>query len=467
MELKNRVQSNELQCCYLLYKLTKVMNHAHKDIHNLTPQCIQTLEKILKNLWRVAKDIERLVNYCCNDQWIQKVVMWGNTIEHFVLLAFELELYKTLLQKSIYGQAKTFLCELGTWSNNAKIEEIGIITAMAIHDRQKNLSSLEAQIMSNDHNDDEKDFLAKYLIKRLCMDSNEVNVMDACKVKYDSLKRLKPLYKTSVSNVHKISWLGQKFAEKCYNGPIEQSFQQEASLLARFSHPNIVPFVCYATDDKSCSLIMELMNGDLQSLMHENMHKDKTLDAPFGLLEAMDIMLQIAEGMRYLHQNKVVHRDLKSVNVLIIKYDEYVCAKVADFGLSKTRSSICTYSNLTENVGTTRWMAPELHEHQSPTISSSIESDKILKYPFKVDVYSFGMVCYEILTGHLPFYEITMMMELRQKIKDGLRPKIPKQYPTSLITLLENCFHSNPEIRPSFDEICMQLRHIKCSLLIE
>jgi serine/threonine protein kinase len=77
------------------------------------------------------------------------------------------------------------------------------------------------------------------------------------------------------------------------------------------------------------------------------------------------------------------------------------------------------------------------------------------------------MVCYEILTSHLPFYEITMMMELRQKIRDGLQPNIPKQYPTSLITLLENCFHSNPEIRPSFDEICMQLRHIKCSLIVE
>ncbi len=91
----------------------------------------------MKNLWQVAKDIERLVNYCCNEKWIQKVIVWGNTIEHFVLLAFELELYKTLLQKGIYGQAKKFLCELGTWSKNAKIEEINIITATAIHNRQK------------------------------------------------------------------------------------------------------------------------------------------------------------------------------------------------------------------------------------------------------------------------------------------------------------------------------------------
>jgi serine/threonine protein kinase len=151
---------------------------------------------------------------------------------------------------------------------------------------------------------------------------------------------------------------------------------------------------------------------------------------------------------------------------ILVKHDERMYAKVADFGLSRTRLSSWTYSNLTNDVGSTRWMAPELFgDEQDESSILSSEADK--NYSFKVDVYSFGMVCYEIMTGHIPFPNVASMTDLRKMIKyDGLRPKIPEQYPECLTTLVKTCYHSDPTTRPLFVDICAELRHIKCSLMV-
>jgi len=63
--------------------------------------------------------------------------------------------------------------------------------------------------------------------------------------------------------IHKVTWLGKDFAKKCFHGPENENIPEETSLLAGLSHPNILPLFCYATKDHSCSLIMELMDGDL------------------------------------------------------------------------------------------------------------------------------------------------------------------------------------------------------------
>ncbi len=141
--------------------------------------------------------------------------------------------------------------------------------------------------------------------------------------------------------MYKIKWHGKHFAEKCFHVPENGSFKTEAMILAGLAQPNIVPSFCLATDGQSCSIIMELMDQDLFCLMQK-----KPLDAPFELLEAVDIMLQIAEGMHYLHHNRVIHRDLKSMNILV-NCDGHVYAKVAAFGLSKFKKSSCTSSDQT------------------------------------------------------------------------------------------------------------------------
>jgi serine/threonine protein kinase len=117
------------------------------------------------------------------------------------------------------------------------------------------------------------------------------------------------------------------------------------------SSKNILPLLCYVTKDQSCSLFMEPMDsGIFIHCLLKRMEDNETLDAPFELLEVVDIMLQSC-----LYQKCVVHRDLKSMNILVEcdEHERHVYAKVADFGLSKRKESSCTYTKLMMDWGTT------------------------------------------------------------------------------------------------------------------
>jgi hypothetical protein len=469
----NLVAINQLQCQYLLEKLSDTVKGTNACIQDASLQRVQELHGTLKSLAQLVKEAEKLVHDCCDAEWIQAAMIFANAKEHFASLTFKLRLYMELFQ-SIFkdGATKEFLTKLQDpkWTDDVKDEEFHFIDEKAKEDRQRLLSRLIGVGSSDSQN----------LIKRLEISSHgapllqesATNVIDAWKVDYKSIHRLPngQIGRGGSATVHKVTWLGKDFAEKCFHAPENEDIR-EASLLARLSHPNILPLFCYATEDHHCSLVMELMDEDLHSLMTRRLGNEETPDAPFKLLEAIDIMLQVAEGMNYLHQNRVVHRDLKSMNILVKynEHDRHVYAKVADFGLSKIKELSCTYSNLTMGLGTTRWMAPELFgdsEDHNIGPSSSSESNLSLKYHFKVDVYSFGMVCYEILTGHVPFFNFKLM-GIRKSIKDGLRPNMPEQCPEQLSTLVQACYHCDPKARPSFPDICVELRHIMCSLMVD
>jgi hypothetical protein len=471
-ESANVVPISELQCQYLLGKLCDTLNGAKACIQDASLQHDQESRDTLKSLAQLAKEAEKLVHDCCDAKWIQAAMIFANAKEHFASLTFKLRLCMELLQ-SIFkeGAIETFFTKLQDpkWSDNVKDEEFLIIDEKAKEDQQMLMSRL-TEVRSSD---------SENLIKRLEISSdraavlleNSTNVIDAWKVDYKSIDRVPngQIGKGGFATVHKVTWLGKDFAEKCFHGPDNECIQ-EAYLVAGLSHPNILPLFCFATGDHHCSLVMELMDEDLYSLMTRRLRNEETLDAPFKLLEAVDIMLQVAEGMNYLHQNRVLHRDLKSMNILVKynEHDRHVYAKVADFGFSRIKELSCTYSNLTVNRGTTRWMAPELFgdsEDHNVGPSSSSESNLSLKYHFKVDVYSFGMVCYEILTGCVPFFNFNLT-GLGKRIKDGLRPDMPEQCPEKLSTLVQACYHHEPAIRPSFPDICVELRHIMCSLMV-
>eukprot|EP00163_Fabomonas_tropica_P012112 TRINITY_DN2330_c0_g1_i1.p1 TRINITY_DN2330_c0_g1~~TRINITY_DN2330_c0_g1_i1.p1 ORF type:complete len:207 (+),score=30.59 TRINITY_DN2330_c0_g1_i1:272-892(+) len=134
----------------------------------------------------------------------------------------------------------------------------------------------------------------------------------------------------------------------------------------------------------------------------------------------------------------IIHRDLKSMNFLV---DENYRIKVADFGLAKVR----TFSRTVRSVaGTYMWMAPETMEGKP--------------YDEKVDVYSFGLVIWELVTGELPFREYTNDVALARAVVDfRVRPKIPYFCPQQLAELIEDCWHHNPRRRPSFETVVSRL----------
>lgn len=115
--------------------------------------------------------------------------------------------------------------------------------------------------------------------------------------------------------------------------------------------------------------------------------------------------------------------------------------------------------------GTTWWMAPKLFGDLED--QNGGEFEKSFQYHFKVDMYSFGTLCYEILIGCIPFHEINSMTVLWKRIKDGLHPILHDWCLERLSTLIQHWYQSNPTTWPSFIDICGDLRHIMCSLMLK
>ncbi|CAK9256628.1 unnamed protein product [Sphagnum jensenii] len=112
-------------------------------------------------------------------------------------------------------------------------------------------------------------------------------------------------------------------------------------------------------------IVSELMNKDLRSYLDETVHKGQTRP-PLSLLLAVDIMLQIAEPMKYLHENRVMHHDLKATNILInvVESKEFcnspsVQVKLTDFGFSELKEATNSTMFTSKETGTTLWRAPE------------------------------------------------------------------------------------------------------------
>ena len=151
-------------------------------------------------------------------------------------------------------------------------------------------------------------------------------------------------------------------------------------------------------------------------------------------------MVEIAHGMQSLHNDGIVHGDLKSDNVLILPFESkfdpiigYFLCKVADYECS------------VGVVGTRFWRAPEI-------LSSLKGGNNYSKLCTKQsDVYSYGMTCYEILTGHIPLAEIPS--NNYDFVCHGGRPEIPRQIKPWIKDLLERCWHQNPSERPTFQQI--------------
>jgi hypothetical protein len=147
------------------------------------------------------------------------------------------------------------------------------------------------------------------------------------------------------------------------------------------------------------------------------------------------VAIGVARGMAYLHSGTppVLHRDLKSANILM---DESYNAKVCDFGLSRLKAQ---GRSMTGNCGTVQWMAPEVLASKP--------------YNEKADVFSFGIICWELLSRQCPYDEMTAIQCALAVLNRDRRPEIPKWCPPLLHALIRSCVKKNPDERPSFEQI--------------
>ncbi|TQE08440.1 hypothetical protein C1H46_005915 [Malus baccata] len=256
-----------------------------------------------------------------------------------------------------------------------------------------------------------------------------------------------------------IQWLGQNFAMRHFFGDIEP-LNSEISTLLTLSHPNVLQYLSgfYDEEKKECFLVMELMNKDLRCYMKENCGARRQV--LFSLPVVVDIMLQIARGMEYLHSRKIYHGELNPLNVFLKARsctEGYFHVKVSGFGLSCVRKPTYRKSQQQNEINPLIWCAPEvLAEQEQPGNKGRS------KYTEKADVYSFAMLCFELLTGKVPFEDSHLQGDkMSNTIRAGGRPLFPYPSPKYLVNLTKRCWHSDPSQRLGFSSICRVLRYIK------
>jgi len=189
---------------------------------------------------------------------------------------------------------------------------------------------------------------------------------------------------SSFGQVYKAEYLGQEVAVKIIKDVMENprlynEFMQEVSIMKRIRHKNIVQFIGASTAKPGLFLVVEYMeNGSV----HDYLRK-----GPLPYADILKIALEVARGMDYLHRCHIIHRDLKTANLLI---DKNGTVKIADFGVARVSDNNCCS---TAETGTYRWMAPEVIEHKP--------------YNYKADVYSYAITLWELLTGEVSMFDVT------------------------------------------------------------
>ncbi|KAF8145830.1 hypothetical protein K438DRAFT_1922282, partial [Mycena galopus ATCC 62051] len=214
-----------------------------------------------------------------------------------------------------------------------------------------------------------------------------------------------------------------------------KEFGREALIWRQLCHPNLLP-------SRLCLVSPWMENGNVMEFLKNE---------PPNTNHRLSLILDVALGLDYLRNQNVVHGDLKAINILVTPSRR---ACIADFGLAHIASTMTLrFAHSTSNVrgGTMRYLAPELFK-PSPR-------------HFGSDVYAFASTCYEIMTGKVTFHELRNDMTVMLAVLEGKHPSRPQSWTSTpaldgLWDLLQTCWCSQPEERPSARQIVQQLEDL-------
>ena len=456
-----------------------------------------------KDMLRIIKKSRGVVEECCEEDWCQVVMMQINNKELFRELLWDFECSFHLM------------CDIFRHSLPSREDEINAIQRSAtfyptsIDEVEEDQNAICERLSKHlnlcevaECNDCQ---LAKYLLGRVRgLQNAEGGELDSIVFPseypwpiYENAPTL--LDASGYASVYRTQWLGFDTMTKVIavtNLDHEKIVWEEASILRELSHPHIVKVLCcglrtecdkFGNDQKIFELVME--QGGM-NLSHFLKQQDLLTEG-----DAVELMLQIARGICYLHDMKVAHRNLKLDNVVVTSKaiskvgnlgDVHV--KLVDFGISKFESGKSPTMPIIGNVhGTCGYMVPlvdfgisKTESRKSPTMPTignvhgtcgymapEVFLGQRLKIDaLKTDVFSFGMMCSEILTTK-QHYDNFGVHDYVDSILNGERPKLPETCSSDLKSLIHDCWSMNPSKRPTFLDIWQSLTKLKSEAMVK
>ncbi|VAH62113.1 unnamed protein product [Triticum turgidum subsp. durum] len=236
---------------------------------------------------------------------------------------------------------------------------------------------------------------------------------------------------------------------------LRSAFAQEVAVWHKLDHPNVTKFIGAIMGARDlnvqtehghlgmpsniCCVVVEyLAGGALKNFLIKNRRRKLAFKV------VVQLALDLARGLSYLHSEKIVHRDVKTENMLL---DKTRTVKIADFGVARVEAS--NPSDMTGETGTLGYMAPEvLNGHP---------------YNRKCDVYSFGICLWEIYCCDMPYPDLSFSEVTSAVVRQNLRPEIPRCCPSALANVMKRCWDANPDKRPEMAEVVAMIEAIDTS----
>lgn len=256
-----------------------------------------------------------------------------------------------------------------------------------------------------------------------------------------------------------LDWGEDGLATAAETANLRTSFRQEVAVWHKLDNPNVTKFVgaSMGTSDlkiptnntsnaaqnslpsRACCVVVEyLPGGTLKKYLIRNCRKKLSFKI------VVQLALDLSRGLSYLHSKKIVHRDVKTENMLL---DLNRTLKIADFGVARVEAQ--NPRDMTGETGTLGYMAPEVLDGKP--------------YNRKCDVYSFGICLWEIYCCDMPYADLSFAEVSSAVVRQNLRPDIPKCCPSSFASILKKCWDANPDKRPEMDEVVRLLEAIDTS----
>ncbi|KAF4358270.1 hypothetical protein G4B88_027747 [Cannabis sativa] len=264
-----------------------------------------------------------------------------------------------------------------------------------------------------------------------------------CEIPWEDLVIGERIGLGSYGEVYHADWNGtevavKKFLDQDFSGAALDEFKREVRIMRRLRHPNVVLFMGAVTRPPNLSIITEFLpRGSLYRIIHRPLCQ---IDEKRRIKMALDV----ARGMNCLHTSipTIVHRDLKSPNLLV---DKNWNVKVCDFGLSRLKHN--TFLSSKSTAGTPEWMAPEVLRNEPSNE--------------KCDVYSFGVILWELATLRLPWSGMNPMQVVGAVGFQNRRLDIPVEVDPKVARIIWECWQTEPNLRPSFAQLTVALKPLQ------